>query len=403
MEGGLSDGTGTESLRALLVASTLPHPAVGGGDLRNWQNVQALMAAGRVAVVGIDEGKAGPAPHPAIETWRALGLNPGLGGAPLDWVRRPRGHPGDRWFSPEALEQVLALADEFRPHVAVLEQIWLYHYAEPLRELGCRIVVDAHNLEGPLATEIAAGRGDALSAMVARRANEIEAAAFTMADQVWLCSEFDADRARVTYDPDASLVIVPNTIDLDPFEGMERDPEPATLLYPGTFAYPPNVTAADRLLGEIFPPFAERVDRARLVLLGRNPTAPMLSAAEQDPRIEVTGFIRDPRPHMARATAMPVPLLEGSGTRFKVLEAFAAGLPVVSTGKGIEGLDLSAGEHYLAAESAAEFVDALEELCVDADRREELGRRGAELVRRRYSWDAARTGAARGLGMLGLS
>src|SRR5207244_385877 len=217
----------------------------------------------------------------------------------------------------------------------VLEQIWMYPYAEPLRELGCRIVIDAHNLEGPLAGEIAERRGDALSALLARRTTEIEQAAFAAADQVWLCSRDDAERASEAYPSAASLAVVPNTIDLDPYEGIEREEEPATLVYPGIFAYPPNATAAERLLEEIFPPFAERVADARLVLLGQRPTPAMVAAAGADARIEVTGPVEDPLPHLARATAMPVPLVEGSGTRFKVLEAFAAGVPVVSSAKGV--------------------------------------------------------------------
>ena len=76
-------------------------------------------------------------------------------------------------------------------------------------------------------------------------------------------------------------------------------------------------------------------------------------------RVVVTGSVADVRPYLAEAGAVPMPLFDGSGTRLKALEAFATGVPVVSTAKGLEGLSVTAGQHYLRAEDPGEFVDAL--------------------------------------------
>jgi glycosyltransferase involved in cell wall biosynthesis len=91
---------------------------------------------------------------------------------------------------------------------------------------------------------------------------------------------------------------------------------------------------------------------------------------------------------------MPVPLFAGSGTRLKVLEAFAAGLPVVSTPKGVEGLDVRAGEHFLTAHSAEEFTDAINMLWSDNALGADLARSASRLVRERYTWPCARRALA---------
>ena len=90
-------------------------------------------------------------------------------------------------------------------------------------------------------------------------------------------------------------------------------------------------------------------------------------------------------PLLQRALLMPVPLTAGSGTRFKVLESLAAGLPVVSTAKGVEGLELISGIHYFAAESPAQFVEAALDLRDDPDRWEAIVAEGLRVIEAKFS------------------
>jgi len=113
----------------------------------------------------------------------------------------------------------------------------------------------------------------------------------------------------------------------------------------------------------------------------------MIEAARRDPRIVVTGPVPDIRPYLAAASAMVVPLFQGSGTRFKILEAFAANVPVISTPKGAEGLDIEDGTHLLIAESADEFVDAVQQLWADENLAKKLTANGLELLKQLYFWD----------------
>jgi glycosyltransferase involved in cell wall biosynthesis len=153
------------------------------------------------------------------------------------------------------------------------------------------------------------------------------------------------------------------------------------------FTYPPNIEAVTFLLEKLFPRLATSAPDCQLLLVGSMPTLQMWEAAQRDPRIIVTGPVPDIRPYLAAAALMVVPLFQGSGTRFKILEAFAAQVPVVSTVKGVEGLDTVDGTHVLIAESVDEFVAAIQRLWRDENVAQQLAAHGLELVKHRYSWE----------------
>jgi glycosyltransferase involved in cell wall biosynthesis len=104
------------------------------------------------------------------------------------------------------------------------------------------------------------------------------------------------------------------------------------------------------------------------------------------PRVRFTGRVGDIRPHLEEATVVAVPLRMGSGTRLKVLEAFAMAKPVVSTSLGCEGLEVENGVHARIADEPDRFAIALLDLVARPERGLQLGREGLELVRREYAW-----------------
>ena len=108
-----------------------------------------------------------------------------------------------------------------------------------------------------------------------------------------------------------------------------------------------------------------------------------------DARIEVTGPVPDALPEIARAKVAVAPLLAASGTRLKILEAWAAGVAVVSTSIGAEGLNARDGEHLLLADDAASFAGAIDRLLRDPELRHKLGNAGRTLFESEFTWDAA--------------
>lgn len=357
------------------------------------------MQAGPVGVFGLHPEPRDLVTPPGVSLWRAtsdpnLADTPGPMQASLDWVRDPLGHPSDRFFSDTGLAEVMEALQDFQPDVVVLDQVWLRRYLPALKDGAHALVLNTQNAEAALLAGMSTRReqGEApplIVRLLPQRTAALEAAAVAAVDQVWVCSEDDARVMRESYADCGEIVVVPNAIDVRSYGTREERRNGFSLLYPGQFMYPPNAEAALYLASEVFPPLRGEFPDARLVLMGRAPTPGMIDVAERGEGIEVTGAVPDARPYLAAASAMPVPLFEGGGTRFKVLEAFAACVPVVSTAKGVEGLDAVPDEHFLPAESAAEFVEQLRTLRLDDSRGRALAARAHELVSERYSWDAA--------------
>ncbi len=377
---------------------SLPLPPRGGADLRNWENVKAVLSSGRVAVFALAGGSEEPPAEAGIEVWRtsrdaSLGDRIELAIGSSEW---PEGHPSDAYYSPEVVYELEEIVRTFEPDVAVLEVLSTHHYIDALAELGLPVALDAHNVEGPLAVDIAAASAGGPEARLRRgrlaeRLGKIESAAFERADQVWVPSERDAQITAQRYGTTTPIEVVPNALDVDSYASPPADDEERlgatdpTIVLTARFDYPPNAVAARFLVEKVLPRLWERLPSARLRLVGSAPTGFVRSAARRDPRIEVTGPVPEVASFLARAYAVAVPLFQGGGTRLKVLEAFAAGTPVVATRKAVEGLDVVEGAHFVVAESADEFVAALLALWTDPARAAAIAARARRLVRERHS------------------
>lgn len=158
--------------------------------------------------------------------------------------------------------------------------------------------------------------------------------------------------------PRARVEVIPNGIDLDKYaapivDGHER----GRILFTGLMSYYPNQHAVLRFVRHVWPLVQTRVPGARFVVAGADPPSSIRALASD--QIEVTGRVPDVRPFYSRASAFAVPLSIGGGTRVKVLEAMAMGVPVVSTSLGCEGLDVVDGRSVLLADSDRAMADAL--------------------------------------------
>ena len=109
-----------------------------------------------------------------------------------------------------------------------------------------------------------------------------------------------------------------------------------------------------------------------------------MRSVNEDPSVLVTGYVPDVRPYMAGATVFVVPMRMGGGTRLKLLEAMAAGLPIVSTTMGAEGVDVTDHEHLLLADGPEAYAEAVSKLIENTTARNELGQRAQARV---AAWD----------------
>ena len=159
------------------------------------------------------------------------------------------------------------------------------------------------------------------------------------------------------------------------------------LLFVGLLTYAPNRDAAAFFAHRVLPLVRGRHPEARFRVVGRHgPEA--VRRLRGLPGVEIVGEVPDIEAELAAASVSVVPIRFGGGTRIKILEAFAHGLPVVSTTVGCEGLDVVDGRHLLIADRPRDLADACSELLEDAERRKSIGSEGRSLWERRYRWTA---------------
>jgi glycosyltransferase involved in cell wall biosynthesis len=329
---------------------------------------------------------------------------------------RPGIYPGvDLYHSRRVASWLRDRASHCRYDLAVIETISMASYLADLRRAAHRVVFDAHNIESTLHAALVAAdsrRAPALgrikTSVLNRRMWAAERRVVRGADLVWVCSRGDARQLESVYGRRAGITVVPNGVDVDAYRRAGAVPSggdwasgPITMVYPGLLDYGPNEVAAFRLIDEVLPAIRARGYQARVVLVGRNPKPALIEAARRHPGIEVTGAVYDIVRYLEPACVVTLPITVGSGTRVKILEAFAASRPVVSTSKGAEGIDAIDGDHLLIRESSTAMADAVIEVWRAPSLRGRLCHNALELVQARYSWSAAAAQIAHSLGVRG--
>ncbi len=174
-------------------------------------------------------------------------------------------------------------------------------------------------------------------------------------------------------------------IDTSQYEFRPRGRERLTMLFVGSFRHLPNQAGLMWFLDDVLPLIIERSPRARLIIVGSE--APPRHVLPPSPNIELRGFVEDIREPLARCSVFVCPVLSGSGVRVKLLEAFAAGIPVVSTRLGAEGLARRDGEFCALADDPAGFADRTVQFLDAPDRAIEMAERARREVQ--TNWDSA--------------
>jgi glycosyltransferase involved in cell wall biosynthesis len=159
------------------------------------------------------------------------------------------------------------------------------------------------------------------------------------------------------------------------------------VVYFGLLSTVPNVDGVTHFVQSIWPRVAAAHPEARCKIIGGRPPPSLLALA--GPRIELTGFVSDLRPHLAAAAAVVVPLRLGGGTRLKIVEAMAMGKPIVSTALGAEGIEAVPGRDLLIADEPAAFADAVNRLLAEPDLAGGIGQSARQLAIDRYGWGEA--------------
>ena len=378
---------------ALMLAPEAPYPVAGGGALRTASVLEYLSQRYRVDLIVFRQpGAADPAaqiPRGKVERVVVLDLPAnGRSLAARGWRNASR-----------VVREVPPLVDRFSGfdqrirdavagreyEVGIIEHFWCAPYLDAVAGACRRTVLNLHNIESVLHARCAEADG-----AVAGLAHRLFGAACREMERTWLprfsevltTSQRDAD-AVLGIAAGARVRVYPNAIPMRPVpEPGEED----AIVFAGNMEYHPNTSAVRFFRRDVWPRLRERWPGLVWRLLGKNPAA-VSQFTSGDTRIEVIGTVEDAVLELARAKVAVVPLLAGSGTRLKILEAWAAGVAVVSTSLGAEGLPVRHGEQLLLADGGAEFAEAVSRLLASKELRGKVGRAGRLLLEKEFTWE----------------
>ena len=354
--------------RCLFLAPEKPALGQGGGALRSESLLQYLRRSYQVDVVTFQLRE------------HSRGLSAKLSRNAARLVRR-KPPLFDRYSGYENQIQSALRASHY--DLAVVEHFWCASYATLLRPLCDRLVLDLHNIESELARSHAravTGPTKWAAEQFATMYVELEREWLPRFDTLLVTSE--ADRARIEH---RDVRVFPNAIPEVPVPTVE---EQNAIVFSGNLEYHPNVEAVRWFAQEVWPRLNRRLPEAEWRLIGRNPQA-VAGLVQALPRVTLTGPVEDAIESLAHGRVCVVPLLSGSGTRLKILEAWAAQRAVVSTTIGAEGLGARDGEHLLIADDATAFVDGVVRLWNDPELRHRLANAGRQIYLSKFTWPAA--------------
>jgi glycosyltransferase involved in cell wall biosynthesis len=252
-----------------------------------------------------------------------------------------------------------------------------------------RKVLNHHNCESAMAERRAEKESHPLKRVYLRnqahKLKRLEQQACHQFDVNLTVSELDTQTLQ-RQNPQAHCHVVENGTDTDYFHPSDIAVEPNTLIFAGGLSWYPNVSGIRYFVGEIWPLLKQMSPGIRLYLAGRSPTPAVAKLARLDPAIELVADPPDIRPWIWKAAVFICPIIDGGGTRLKILDAMAMGKAIVSTTIGAEGLGAQQGREILIADRPEDFAAEVLRLLKDNPLRCQLAAQGRSLVEKTYAW-----------------
>lgn len=290
----------------------------------------------------------------------------------------------DRFSDRESRRALAALLENHVDWVW-LEHLWLAPYVASVGDSAVK-VLDVHNIESDFYRQMRQATHNPLIRLgyyvFEKAARRIEHLFLPSFDFIVAVSEQDR-QVLARHCPAEKILIAPNAVALPPLATDGGFPSYA-LYFAGRLDYPPNRKAVLWFHEQVWPALRSRLPDAKWCIVGAFPEV-IRPRVGGDSGIVLAGQVENTEGYLRSSSLAIVPVHSGGGTRFKILEAWAAGKAVISTAKGAEGLSAQHGENIWIADTPREFTDAVVRLLSDSDLRARLGRKGWETVREHYS------------------
>lgn len=368
-----------------------PHPARDGLAIRNFYILRALAEEFRVRCLALLpphlSGAGEYPPGVEVEEVRQAGRIARRMAAAASSLFSRDAFPALLYRSNALQEKLRALVDREKPAWVVAHS---YHVAPMALAAASPAWVDFHNVDSEIWRRMeksaASGASRPFLAWQAPRIERLEREIARRAAGISCVSSRDAHTLRQAGAREP--LVVPNGVDLERYVFREETSAEDFVFFVGDLAWLPNVEGIAWFCGEVWPRLSRLRPSARAGILGRGaPESLRRFAGVEKGEISLLGEGRDTREYWRRAAVAVVPLLSGGGTRLKILEAAACGVPVVSTSVGAEGLDFAAGREILLADSPDAFASGVASLLGDREARLRQAAAARARVEAQYGWE----------------
>jgi polysaccharide biosynthesis protein PslH len=377
-------------MNLLMVSPHLPTPSWGAGT-RSYHLLKALTYEHTVSLLALGDEIA-PEAH-------ILGINlKRLRQVPLPlsmqrkrrqqlWsILRNRSYLVDTYYQEEVQREITDLLSQDRYDAVIFESVFMAGYRVPE---NVAVIIDQHNIEHELLRRTyqqeQSWSRKWYNWWETRKLKPIELERCRKAQGVLVTSEREYLLLKQLV-PQSRIAIVPNGVDIGVFNGDSQQEIANRIVFTGTMNYYPNIQAVQFFARECWPHIQAQVPGATWQIVGKSPPQEVERLAEL-PGVTVTGAVPDVKPYLAAASVAIAPLLVGSGTRLKILEALAMQKAIVSTRLGCEGLAVEAGKHLMVEDQPELFAQAVVDLLRHPEKRASLGHVGRALVEDKYSWE----------------
>lgn len=376
--------------RLLFLVSSFPKPLDSGGKLRDFYIINYLSRRFEVSIIGFRDRylKARDIFLPSVPRKRCYIARKMKNINIITFLKR--GHFPE-WcvlYYAKELEKLLdsVIKRNNYDYIHVSHSFMAYHvlkYKDIIR------VVDHHNVKTDLYRN-ALSRADNLIQRINYKAEYLkwhryERDILNQFDFHISCSKHEQDAIRKFTNTPVELV--PSGVDVQTFYPKSNPPTGNNLLFVGNLEYFPNKEALYFFCKECLPLIRRRLPNAVLQIVGRAPGETLKRFLKKTEGVWCSYNVEDIRPFYYQSTLVVIPLLTGAGTRLKILEALAAGLPVVSTSKGCEGLDIENSDGIIIEDDPERFSEAIIDILKNENLRIQLSRKAKQLASERFRWE----------------
>lgn len=271
------------------------------------------------------------------------------------------------------------------------ERIYTYQF---LRKFNEKIILDMHDVEREAIYNMLIIEPNILKKVrylfELKKIKKLENEVFNKVYAVSFVSEFDKNK-YLKYIPNYSCkyIVIDNGVEIfDSTTCLFSKRDKNQVLFVGSLKHPPNIHGLKWFLRDVWPFIVKKQSSLQFTIIGGgNLDHELKSLVSNSKNVQCKGFVSDISEYLENSAVLVVPLLSGSGTRLKILEAFSSRLPVVSTTKGAEGISCLSGKHLIISDTKEQFQEAIQHIVNDEIFSENMVNAAYELVLDKYDWN----------------